>query len=193
MADDIQYVAKVSGSFGGWTAQLIASFQGWIGGYWVQFLPKGTIPGTLIILWCVDLFTGTALALRVTYWDEATKGPKPKYLRNVRPFSFSLWPKSVIKLVLWLMLATTCSTLRVQLSTLNPLFIAMVGVAIGLVEYSLVTFEFGSILRNTAFFTDNRVLLQVSRFWDRTAQRVIDKVAPEEGENVCSEDSQRVS
>jgi hypothetical protein len=158
----IEYLSHLGQDGLRWLSGLTQSVSGWLAGAITGFLPNPVTAIALLILWVLDLFSGSALAVR--------QGK----------FSLRRWPLSLLKLFLWLSLAIMCSVLRAQANTLGFAAGATAALCCGVLEFALVSFEGASVLRNVAQFSGIRWMLQVSRFWDRSLQRALDRIAPED-------------
>lgn len=158
----IEYLSTLGQDGLRWLSSWAQSVSGWFAGAIWAYLPNPVTATALLILWVLDLFSGSALAVR--------QGR----------FSLRRWPLSLLKLMLWLSLALMCSTVRAQAHTLGWVAGSTVALCCGVLEFALVSFEGASVLRNVAQFSGIRWMLQVSRFWDRSLQRALDRIAPEE-------------
>lgn len=158
----LDYIAHLSGEARQWLGGQLHSVSGWMAGALWAYLPNPVTATALLVLWVLDMFSGSALAIK--------EGK----------FTLRRWPLSLLKLSLWLALAIMCSTVRAQAHTLGWIAGNTVALCCGVLEFALVSFEGASVLRNVAQFSNIRWMLQVSRFWDRSLQRALDKLAPEE-------------
>lgn len=158
----IAYLSRLADDCWQWLIGHLHSITSWMAGALWAYLPNPVTATALMILWVLDLFSGSALAIKE------------------RKFSLRRWPLSLLKLMLWLSLAIMCSTVRAQAHTLGWVAGSTVALCCGVLEFALVSFEGASVLRNVAQFSGIRWMLQVSRFWDRSLQRALDRIAPEE-------------
>jgi hypothetical protein len=174
----LKYAYSLAASWLDYVWRSLTSLLSWaLGGFW-QFLPSGATAGALMVLWILDLFSGSALAIRKGQWVTKDDGDMPDYLAPVKPFSFRRWPLSIVKLLMWLALALACSTVRAQVHGDNQALYFLVSTAIGLIEITLIGFEFGSVLRNVALFSGSSRLRHLHQFWEQSAQTALDRMAP---------------
>lgn len=151
------------------------------------FAPSEVITVALVILWSLDLYTGVLRAVEISRWtpekgpipywkypwDELRDGPRT--LENIKAKRGFRWDKigaSFTKLALWLVLAVTCSTVRMALSKAHPQLYPFLQIPIGFIEFALVAIEGGSVLDNTACYTGNKTLRRISRFWEKTQTKI---------------------
>lgn len=158
------------------------SITGWGGGFLVNFFGRGTIATTVAVLWCLDLFSGAALARKISRWDNEIYGEMPEELqqeikeKKKAPFSWKRFTYSLEKLTMWMVLILTTQQTRSWLTVGSPLFYYTFSAVLGIVDFMIVYTEFRSVVKNVAYNTGNPHLLKAAKKLSLIGDNAVNKI-----------------
>lgn len=153
-------IAKLFGSFYGWITTVVLA----------TYLTPGNIWEVLLLLWFLDLMSGTMLAIKVGRWIDCGKSfdefPELAAVVNSGKkdrFNWGRFRLSVEKLISNILLVLGGEHFQMWITHHRPWSVGSVTFAFSLAYFMILWTDFRSIVRNVALTTGNPLLIRLWR------------------------------